>query len=170
MDAERLSHAVRDSEGSTMQRRRGIVALSMLAAGSMSLIALYQVGNLAHLPEPPLPRLNADEVDASAEAFKRFEVGDAFLGLISYGITMTLAAMGPPDRATRQPWIPIALAGKLAFDVANAAKLSVDQWTKHKAFCFWCLLAATATFVAAPLAVNETRTALATLAHQPLAD
>ena len=57
-------------------------------------------------------------------------MGDAFLGLVSYGITMTLAAMGPPHRAVERPSLPLALAGKVAFDVATAAKTdrrSVDQ-------------------------------------------
>ncbi len=58
------------------------------------------------------------------------------------------------------------LAGKIAFDVATAAKLSIDQWTKHKAFCFWCLVAATATFATAPLAIPEARTALARLSER----
>jgi hypothetical protein len=160
MDPEQLSRAVRETSDSSMRHRRGVIGLSLAAAGSMGLIALYQSGVIRHLPEPPLPGFDADKVDASAEAFERLEVGDAFLGFVSYGVTMTLAAMGPPDRATRQPWIPLALAGKVAFDVANAAKLTVDQWTKHKAFCFWCLLAATATFATAPLVVGETRRAL----------
>jgi uncharacterized membrane protein len=161
MDPEHLSRAVREASDSSMRLRRGIIGLSLAAAGSMGLIALYQSGVIRHIPEPPLPALNADKVDASAEAFERFAVGDGFLGFVSYGVTMTLAAMGPPDRATRQPWIPLVLAAKVAFDVATASKLTVDQWTKHKAFCFWCLIAATATFATAPLVVDETRRALA---------
>ena len=161
MDPEHLSRAVREASDSSMRLHRGIIGLSLAAAGSMGLIALYQSGVIRHIPEPPLPALNADKVDASAEAFERFAVGDGFLGFVSYGVTMTLAAMGPPDRATRQPWIPLVLAAKVAFDVATASKLTVDQWTKHKAFCFWCLIAATATFATAPLVVDETRRALA---------
>ena len=169
MEPTALSHAVRHSTDTTMSRRRGVIALSLAAAASMGLIALYQSGLIRHIPEPPLPALDADMVDASAEAFKRFEVGDAFLGFVSYGITMTLAAMGPPDRTTRQPWIPLALAGKVAFDVGVAAKLTVDQWTKHKAFCFWCLVAATATFASAPLTIDEARRAWSNMrVQQPL--
>jgi uncharacterized membrane protein len=166
MKPEDLSKAVRETSDLTMSRRRGVIGLSLAAAGSMALIALYQSGVIRHIPEPPLPALDADKVDASAEAFKRFEVGDAFLGFVSYGVTMTLAAMGPPDRADRQPWIPLVLAGKIAFDVATAAKLSIHQWAKHKAFCFWCLVAATATFATAPLAILEARTALARLSER----
>lgn len=76
-----------------MAHRRGIVALSLAGAGSMGLIAMYQIGLLRHPPEPPLPALNADKVDASAEAFERLEAGDAFLGFVSYGVTMTRAAL-----------------------------------------------------------------------------
>ncbi|MCA1732802.1 MAG: vitamin K epoxide reductase family protein [Acidobacteria bacterium] len=66
------------------------------------------------------------------------------------------------DRQERgRAWIPVALAAKVAFDAANAAKLSVDQWTKHRAFCFWCLLAAGATFACTPLVVTELRAAIA---------
>jgi uncharacterized membrane protein len=145
-----------------------VIGLSLAAASSMGLIALYQAGVIRHIPESPLPALNADKVDASAEAFERLEVGDAFLGFVSYGTTMLLAAMGPPDRARRQPWIPLALAGKVAFDVATAAKLTVDQWVKHKAFCFWCLVAAAATFATAPLVVGEARSSLSALASRSL--
>lgn len=108
-----------------------------------------------HTPEPPLPLLNADKVDASAEAYAKFSTPDAILGLGSYAATMGLAAMGGANRARTMPWIPIALAGKVAFDVASAARLSVDQWTKHRAFCFWCLVAAAATFATAPLVMPE---------------
>lgn len=164
MEAQHLSQALRETSDATMTRRRGIVVLSLAAAGSMGLIALYQSGVIGHIPEPPLPKLDADKVDASAEAFERFEVGDAFLGFVSYGVTMTLAAMGPPNRAERRPFIPLALAGKVAFDGAMAAKLTIDQWTKHKAFCFWCLVAAAATFATAPLVVTEARDALSAVA------
>src|ERR671930_1363873 len=165
MDPTDLSQVLRETTDATMRRRRGVIGLSLAAAGSMGLIALYQAGVIRHIPEPPLPGLDADKVDASAEAFERLEVGDAFLGFVSYGVTMTLAAMGPPDRATREPWIPLMLAGKVAFDVATAAKLTVDQWTKHKAFCFWCLVAATATFATAPLVVEETQRAVTTISE-----
>lgn len=121
----------------------------------MALITLYQVGLIKHLPEPPLPFMNADKVDASAEAYEKLSTPDAVLGLGSYAATMALAAMGGADRVRTMPWVPIALAGKVAVDVATAAKLSIDQWTKHRAFCFWCLLAAAATFATAPLVVPE---------------
>ena len=153
--AARISEDLRTVSSRDLARRRGIVALSLVASASMAVITLYQVGLIKHLPEPPLPMMNADKVDASTEAYEKFSTPDAILGLGSYAATMGLAAMGGADRVERMPWIPIALAGKVAFDVVNAAKLSVDQWTKHRAFCFWCLVAAAATFATAPLVVPE---------------
>lgn len=125
----------------------------------MGIIALYQIGVIKHLPEPPLPGLDADKVDSSEEAYSHLQMGDAFIGLGSYAATMGLAAMGAKDRAAAQPWIPLALAAKTGLDAAQAAKLTYDQFAKHKAACFWCLLAAAATFVSAALALPEARAA-----------
>ena len=160
MRAKDLSWELRAGEGKFLKQRRGIVALGLAAAGSMGLIALYQMGILKHLPEPPLACFDADQVDASDEAYGHLQMGDAFLGLGSYAVTMGLAAMGATNRATTQPWIPLALLAKTGADAVQAARLTVDQWTKHKAFCFWCLLAASATFAALPLAVPEALVAL----------
>jgi hypothetical protein len=150
-----LSRELRTATTPDLRRRRGIVGLSLVASASMGVIALYQTGLIKHLPEPPLRMLNADKVDASDEAYGKLATPDAVLGIGSYAATMALAAAGGTNRARATPWIPLALAAKIAFDVANAAKLSVDQWTKHRAFCFWCLLAAAATFAMAPLAIPE---------------
>lgn len=158
-EAERLSRQLRMGNDPHLRRRRAIAGLSLVASGSMAIISLYQLGIIRHIPEPPLPMMNADKVDASAESYENFSSPDAVLGLGSYAATMVLAAMGSPDRVTQRPWIPLALAAKVAADAANAAKLTVDQWTKHRAFCFWCLLAATATFAMVPVIIPEAREA-----------
>ena len=159
--AAQLSRELRRDSHPHLRRRRGVVALSLAASASMGVIALYQTGIIRHLPEPPLPMLDADKVDASAEAYERFSTPDAILGLGSYAATMGLAAMGGSNRAAERPWIPLAMAAKVGFDVANAVRLTIDQWTKQRAFCFWCLIAAAATFAMAPLVIPETRDALA---------
>ena len=158
--ARALSHELRTGDDQHLRRRRGVVALSLLAAGAMGVITLFQMGLTTHVPEPPLPKLDADKVDASAEAYGKLATPDAVLGFGSYAATMTLAAMSGTDRARTQPWLPLALAAKVGFDVAQAGKLTMDQWTKHRAFCFWCLVAAAATFAMAPLVVPEAREAL----------
>jgi uncharacterized membrane protein len=165
MKPEQLSHELRRASGPHLKRRRGVVGLSLAAAGSMGVISLYQMGIIGHLPEPPLPGLDADKVDASGEAYEKLSAPDAVIGLASYSATALLAAAGEADRPWTKPWLPLALGAKVAFDAAQAAKLTWDQWAKHRAFCSWCLLAAGATFSMLPLVVPEVRTALRHLCH-----
>jgi hypothetical protein len=84
MDAAELSHQLRTSGHEHLRRRRTIVACSLGAAASMGVISLFQMGVIRHLPEPPLPNVDADGVDASAEAYARLSTPDAVLGFASY--------------------------------------------------------------------------------------
>jgi uncharacterized membrane protein len=158
-----LSRALRTGTTDALKRRRGVLSLSLTAAGSMGLIALYQMGVIKHLPDPPLPYFDADKVDASPQAYAYFSAPDGALGLASYAATAVLAVAGGPDRARSTPWLPLLAAAKTGIDAATAAKLTADQWTEHRAFCGWCLLAAGATFAAVPLALPEARDALRSL-------
>ncbi len=155
MTPAQLSKELRTGEGHFLEERRGVIALSLTAIGCMGLIALYQTGIIRRLPDLPLPLMDSDKVDSSDEAYAKLSTPDAFIGLGSYAATMGLAAMGGRKRAQEQPWIPLALAAKAGFDATQAAKLSYDQWAKHKAFCVWCLIAAAATFATVPLVIGE---------------
>ncbi len=166
MTAKELSRELRGDEGHYLEERRGVVALSLVAIGCMGLIAAYQMGLIRSLPDLPLPMMDSDKVDASEEAYEKLSMPDAFIGLGSYAATMGLAAMGGKNRATEMPLVPLALAAKATFDAAQAAKLSYDQWAKHRAFCVWCLLAAAATFATLPLVMGEAAAAGRTLARK----
>lgn len=160
MKPRQLSEELRHGSGDFLEERRGVIALSLAAIGCMGLIALYQTGIIRRLPDLPLPLMDADKVDASDEAYAKLQTPDAFIGLGSYAVTMGLAAMGGKKRAQEQPWIPLALAVKAGADALQAAKLSCDQWARHKAFCIWCLGAAAATFAIVPLVLGEAAAAV----------
>ena len=160
MYPEELSRQLRLGSSRFLVNRRGTVGLSFAAIGSLGLVSLYQMGVIARVPEPPLPLLDADGVDAAPEAYEVLDMPDAVLGIASYALTAALAAAGGEDRATDRPWIPLALAAKVAFDVAQAGKLTLEQWTEHRAFCLWCLAAAGASFATAPLVLPEARAAV----------
>jgi uncharacterized membrane protein len=155
-----LSRELRLGSDQFLQLRRKTLGLSLVAAGSMAVISLYQMGLIRHLPEPPLAGLDADKVDASSEAYAILATPDAVLGLGSYALTACLAAAGGKDRARTHPWLPIALGAKVVLDAANGARLTVDQWTKHRAFCSWCLLAAGASIATLPYVLPEARAAM----------
>jgi hypothetical protein len=160
LKAQTLSQELRLGSGGFLPQRRAIVGLSMVSTLSMGLITLYQMGIIKHLPEPPLRGLDADKVDASAEAYSRISTPDGVLGLGSYVATIGFAAMGGENRAQEQPWIPLALAAKIAFDTSQAIRLFFDQKNKQHAFCSWCLLAAGASLLTVPLVIPETLAAL----------
>lgn len=163
MRPEELSRQLREGSGAHLRNRRGVISLSLVAIGSLGVVSLYQVGLLGRVPEPPLPYLDADAVDAAPEAYEVLNMPDGVLGIASYALTAALAAAGGEDRAGERPWVPLALAAKVAFDAVQAGKLTLKQWTDHRAFCLWCLAAAGASFAAAPLAVPEARAALKAL-------
>jgi len=163
MTPEALSADLREGESAELANRRGVAALSFLSMASLGAVALFQLGILKNLPEPPGRLWNAAKVNGSAEAYSYFGVPDAFLGVASYAVTAALAAAGPDDRARSQPWLPIAMAGKAAVDAIQAAKLTFDSWTKYRAFCLFCLVAAGATIATLPLAWKEMQAALETL-------
>ena len=154
-EARRLSRTLRLGDGEYLRNRRRVAGLSLAAIGSMGLIAAYQLGLIDDLPDPPVPHFDAERVDAAPQAYQYLRMPDAVIGLASYAVTLGLAAYGGGDRARTAPLVPVALAAKAAVDAANAAKLSVDQWTQHRSFCGWCLLAAGATFASLPLTLPE---------------
>lgn len=157
--AEALSRDLRHGHDPAIRRRRRVAGLSIVAGGALGLVALYQMGLVRHLPEPPLRVFDADRVDASGEAYRLGSTPDAALGIASYAVTLALAGMGPSGRAHTQPWVPLALAAKVALDAGSGALLTVEQISRHRALCFWCLLASLASLVSAPLTLPEARDA-----------
>lgn len=161
--AERLSDELRLGSSPELRRRRGIVALSAVSAGAMLAVSLYQMGLLRHLPDPPFPFLDSDAVDASGEAYTELHMPDAPLGLLGAAVTVVLASAGGVDRAERRPWLPLLLAAKTGIDAAMAVGLTLEQGTRHRRFCSYCLASAVANVATAPLAVREARQAWRTL-------
>jgi hypothetical protein len=102
------------------------------------------------LPEPPLPLLDADAVDASGEAYQELKTPDASLGIFNSAITLVLAGMGDRQRAIERPWLPLVLAAKVGLDAASGLFLTIEQGSKHRRFCSWCLTAAVTSLAMIP--------------------
>jgi uncharacterized membrane protein len=165
--ARALSKDLRNDNSPYLKSRRAILALYLGASASLGLISLYQLGLIKHLPEPRLPRLNAEAVNSSPEAYSILSMPDGVLGIASYAATLALVAMGPSDRARRYPVLPLAMTAKICVDAANAARLAMKEWKKQASFCSWCLLAVGATLAAVPLALPEGKAAFRRLKQRP---
>ncbi len=162
----RLSRQLRHDKNPLLENRRAIASLSLVAIGCMGVISLYQLGVIKHLPDPPLPRLDADKVDASEQAYEKLSTPDAVLGLNSYASTLMLASMGGKRRAEERPWVPLAMAAKVGFDAWQGIRLTWQQFARHRAACVWCLVAAGSTFASLPLVWREARLSWKNLFHR----
>lgn len=85
-EAESLSAYLRHGTDGSIDARRRITALYLGGSAALGVVAAYQMGLLHRVPEPRLPFLDADRVDASGEAYGTLRIPDAVLGLVSYGI------------------------------------------------------------------------------------
>ena len=152
--AQALSETWRTGATESLRRRRRAAAAALASTTVMAGLLLYQLGVIERLPELPLPGFNANTVDASAQAYQLLGAPDATLGALSYAVTAALAALGGEEP-------PVGLsalaAGKAAIDLGWAAKLTLDQATKHRAACSWCLLATSLTLVTFVSAAGELR-------------
>lgn len=158
--AEAVSDDLRRGAGALLDHRRRLAGLSLGSIAAFAGVAAYQTGIIRHLPEPPLPLLDADAVDASGEAYQQLKTPDAALGIASSAITLVLIGMGDRHRAQERPWVPLAMAAKVALDALGGLVLTAEQATKHRKFCGWCLAATGAYLAMVPQVVPEARVAL----------
>lgn len=164
--AEVVSDALRRGDGAFLGHRRRIAGLSLTGIGSLGVVAAYQFGIIRSLPEPPGRIFDAALVDASGEAYQYLKTPDATLGMLSTAVTLVLAGMGPRDsdsdrdRHRHRHWLPVALAAKVIADAVFSGYLTVEQISKHRRLCFWCLMAATSSAAAVPAAIPEAAAAI----------
>jgi uncharacterized membrane protein len=158
--AEAVSDALRREDSVHLTARRRVALLQTISTAALSVVGLYQFGLLRKVPEPPLPGLGADAVDASGEAYALGHTPDSTLGILSGAVTLALAGMGGPRRASEQRLIPLALFAKTLLDAANGAYLTAEQLTKHKKVCAYCTVSAVAGAASVPAAWPEARAAV----------
>jgi len=160
MNPTQLSYELRKAKSPDLTRRRWIIGLSLLGTAMGQAVALYQTGIIRRLPDPPLPLIDSNRVDASDYAYKRFDTPDGVMMAATYAVTACLAAAGGKDRAREQPLLPLAMGAKLLYDVLTTVRLGREEWQENKAFCIYCQTATVATLASALLAIPEVRQAL----------
>jgi uncharacterized membrane protein len=163
MKPEQLSLELRKGSTSDLQRRRWIISLSVFGAAMGQIVSLYQTGILKHLPDPPLSVFDSDKVDASNYAYTRLNAPDGPAMLVTYGVTAWLASAGGQNRATQNPWLPLAMGTKLVVDVATNLQLAREEWAENKKLCAYCQSASVASLASLVLAWPEVRSAIRSL-------
>lgn len=143
-EAERVSNDLRLGAGELLHNRRMAAGLSLAAMGSLGVVAAYQFGLIKSVPEPAFKYLGASVVDASGEAYQMFRTPDSAIGLASQAVTLALIGAGTGNRSAERPWLPVLAAGKAVADAISAGYLTVEQVSRHRKLCSWCLGAAVA--------------------------
>jgi uncharacterized membrane protein len=156
----RLSRELRLGGGPDLRRRRWIFGLSLLGTLMAQIVSLYQMGLLRRLPDPPAGPFDASKVDASDYAYKRMQVPDGVLMLVTYGVTAALAAAGGRDRVEREPALPLTLAAKTGWDSITALRLAREEWGENRALCAYCQVATLASLASFALSLPEALEAL----------
>ncbi|WP_027481078.1 vitamin K epoxide reductase family protein [Deinococcus pimensis] len=156
---QQLSRELRLGRSEDLTRRRWVIGLSLLGAAMGQIVTLYQTGIIRHLPDPPAGPFDADKVDASTYAYRRFQTPDALMMIVNYGVTAWLAGAGGQDRARDLPLLPILTAAKVAGDALTAVELGREEWQENKALCAYCQLATVASLASLVFALPEARSA-----------
>lgn len=155
-DPERvkLGRALRKDRSPLMRRRRIAVGLSLASTATLGFISLFQTGIIRKLPDPPIKRFKASAVSSSGEGYL-MGIPDALLGMVSYTVTASLIAGGPPDRVRKLPWLPAAAMVKTGLDTIVSLRLARIQFRDLRLYCVYCLAATGMTVAAAPLTWGE---------------
>jgi uncharacterized membrane protein len=151
-----LSRELREGQSPDLSRRRWAIGLSFVGAAIGTVVSLYQTGILKRLPDIlPGKVFDAEKVDSSDYAYKRLQSPDGPLMVMTYAATAAFAAAGGAERATRQPAMPLAFAGKALYDLATCLKLAQEEWAENKKLCSWCQVATAISAVTAALSLPE---------------
>ena len=155
MTPRQLSHELRNDVTPDLTRRRWILGLSLIGVAAGKLVSLFQMGILRSLPDPPLRVFDSPKVDSSDYAYRRLNMPDAPLMIVTYGLTACLAAAGGKNRAEQNPALPIALAGKALLDTATNLKLAREEWQENRKLCSYCQTATLVSLASVVLALPE---------------
>lgn len=151
-----LSRELREGRSPDLTRRRWSIGLSIVGTAIGGVVTLYQTGILKRLPDIlPVKVFDAEKVDASDYAYKRLQMPDAPLMMLTYAGTAALAAAGGAERATRQPALPLTFAAKAWYDLATCLKLGQEEWAENRKLCSWCQVATAISAVTAALSLPE---------------
>jgi uncharacterized membrane protein len=139
-----LRRDLRGSNRSEILLRRAIVGASLIGTACMAITAMFQMGMIKHLGDPPVEGFDSDKVNASDLAYS-WGMPDSPLSIGSHAAAIALAATGGVDRAEEQPLVPLAASAAALPAAATAARyLFYDMPVTEKGWCPYCIVDALA--------------------------
>jgi uncharacterized membrane protein len=147
--------ALRQDKQPDTQHRRQIACLAALGLIDFSIISLYQLGYIRHLPDLPGKVFDSDKVNSSKEAVL-FGLPDGVVSLSMYAATMFLATAASAKKKHAR-WLDWLLGGIVLGQAAGGAFYLYNMATVQKKVCPYCVTGALVNFVAVRPAVDLLR-------------
>lgn len=138
---------------STWPQRVPVIVLTLLSMPLAMYMAVYQLGYIDTMWDPVFGDGTRRVLTSSVS--HAFPVSDAGLGAAMYLIDLVMTCAGDPRRWRTMPWL-VLVFGVLIIPVGIVSVvLVVLQPVAVGAWCFWCLITASATLAMVPLAIDE---------------
>ena len=134
-----------DDDKAVVSRRR-IAALAAAGLVDFSVISLFQMGYIKHLPDLPLKVFDSDSVNSSKDAVL-LGIPDAPLSLVGYAATVLLATAGNA-KGKYTKFFDLALAGIVLGQAFGGAHYLYKMAVVQKKVCMYCVAGALLNFAA----------------------
>jgi uncharacterized membrane protein len=139
-----LRRDLRSTDAPEILLRRAIVGASLIGTACVAITAMFQMGMIKHLADPPIEGFDSDKVNASDLAYS-WGMPDSPLSIGSHAAAIALAATGGVERAETQPVVPLAATAAAAPAALTAARyLFYDMPVTEKGWCPYCIVDALA--------------------------
>jgi uncharacterized membrane protein len=125
--------AYRADEATIPHDRALLLGACCVALATLVPVALYQLGAISRLPDPPLSIFDSERITSSSAAHP-FGIPDALLGLASFAATLTLALVSKRSQLAKS-----LLGPKLALDASAAGFNATRQVVSFGKLCSWCM-------------------------------
>ncbi len=138
---------------SSWSQRVPVIVLTLVSFPPAVYMAAYQLGYIGSMWDPVFGDGTRRVVTSSVS--RAFPVSDAGLGAATYLIDLVMTCAGDARRWRKMPWLVIVF-GVLIIPVGIVSiVLVILQPVAVGAWCFWCLITASATLAMVPLAIDE---------------
>lgn len=152
----------REAELATpLENQTFLIASCAMTLVTLVPVALFQIGVIKRLPDPPFPIFDSARITHSKIAHP-LGVPDALLGIVSFGVTLSLILLASRRRGARQ-----LLGAKLTLDASAAAFNATRQIVSFGKLCSWCSGTALAAAAMACAGRKEIRNTCAIVAAEP---
>ncbi len=141
-----LIKKIRENDSKAVVSRRRIAAIAAVGLVDFSVISLFQMGYIKHLPDLPGKIFDSDSVNSSKDA-ELLGMPDAPLSLVGYATTIAVAAAGNTEGKYTK-YLDLLLGGIVVGQAYGAGHYLYRMVTVQKKVCMYCVAGALLNFAA----------------------